>query len=90
MIFIKGDEFSKESPLMLLFMILSTIGIYDITREIIQDHKEIFKQNIVKKVLVFSGLYLRTNSIFNSSVISIIIFLLFPKVFFGETTTINE
>jgi hypothetical protein len=90
MLFLKQDVFSNENPVMLVFMILSTIGIYDITREIIQDHKEIFKQNIVKKALVFSGMYLRTNSIFNSCVISIIIFLLFPKVFFGETTTINE
>lgn len=87
MVFLREDAFSKESPVMIVFMILSTIGIYDITREIIQDHKEIFKQNMVKKALVFSGLYLRTNSIFNSSVIAITIFLLFPKVFFGEPTT---
>ena len=66
---------------------MSMIGMYDIIQEIMQDHEDIFKKNIVKKALVFSGLYLKTESIFTSSIVSIILFLSFPKVFFGEPTT---
>lgn len=83
---INSDTLSKENPIYMLMTIISLVGIYDIIDEMIEENVDLFTENISKKILLFSVVFLRTNSIYLSSVVSIIIILLFPKVFFGCKT----
>lgn len=83
MLLTNTDKFPKESPIFVALLALSIFGLYDITKEIVEDHQDVLSKNLVKKVILFSALYLKTESIYTSSLLSIIIILLFPKVFFG-------
>ena len=83
---ITSDKFSETSPIYIFLTIISIIGIYDIVNEITQDYDNYLSKNYVKKIMLFSVIYMKTSSIYTSSLVSIIIFLLFPKVFFGEQT----
>lgn len=81
------DKSLQQSPVFVILIFLSIIGIYDIVNEITQDYDEVLSRNYVKKIMLFSAIYLKTSSIYISSLVSIIFFLLFPKVFFGKQTS---
>jgi hypothetical protein len=82
-----ADKISQENPVFIVLIFLSIIGIYDIVNEITQDYDEILSRNYVKKIMLFSAIYLKSSSIYVSSIVCIIFFLLFPKVFFGKQTS---
>lgn len=82
-----SGKISQENPIFIVLIFLSIIGIYDIVNEITQDYDEILSRNYVKKIMLFSAIYLKTSSVYISSIVSIIFFLLFPKVFFGKQTS---
>ena len=86
MLLLENDTFGENSVILYLFMVISLAGIYDITSEIMDDHLDWFSKNSVKKLMVFSVVYLKTKSIYISSLISICLFLAFPRVFFGKPT----
>jgi hypothetical protein len=83
MLLTNADKFPKDSPVFVALLSLSIFGLYNITQEIVEDHQDLLSKNLVKKVILFSALYLKTESIYTTSLLSIIIVLLFPKVFFG-------
>jgi hypothetical protein len=83
---ISSDKLSDDNPLIILFSILSIVGLVDISQEIIEQNASILSQNMIKKILLFSVIYMKTQSIYNTSLVCIIVFLLFPTVFFGEPT----
>jgi hypothetical protein len=83
MLLTHADKLPKESPVFIALLALSLFGLFDISKEIIEDHQDMMSKNFVKKVILFSALYLKTESIYTSSLLSIIIVLSFPKVFFG-------
>lgn len=85
--FITNDKFQKDSMVYTVLVILSVVGIYDIMEEIMQENYVYFSHNFTKKILIFSALYLKTESIHTASLLSIIIILAFPKVFSGEFTS---
>jgi hypothetical protein len=87
---ITNDRFSENSPVYIFLTILSIIGIYDILNEVTQDYDDYLSKNYVKKIILFSVIYMKTSSIYTASLISIIFFLLFPKVFFGEQTKFKK
>jgi hypothetical protein len=86
MLFIAGDKLSDDNPLIILFSVLGIVGLVDISQEIIQQNSTILSSNMIKKILLFSVIYMKTQSIYNTSLVCIIVFLLFPVVFFGEPT----
>lgn len=86
MLLANSDKISKDNPIFILFLGLSIFGLYDITREILDDHQDFLSKNFVKKVILFSALYLKSESLYISSMLSVFIILIFPKVFFGEQT----
>lgn len=83
---IHSDQISEANPIYVLLLMISSIGIFDISREIIDDNKHVFSKNFMKKIMLFSFLYIKTKSISQASLLSVMIFILFKKVFFGETT----
>jgi hypothetical protein len=87
MVLLNDDFIQNDGWLFYIFFIISMFGVYDIISEIIDDNIDFFSKNFYKKLAVFAVVYIKAQSIYISSVISIVIFLLFPKVFFGEPTT---
>jgi hypothetical protein len=81
------DNLGEESPLTIILIMLSLVGIFDIVNEILEDYHDIISKNYMKKILLFSALYIKTRSIYVSSVVSIIVVLLFYNVFFGKQST---
>jgi len=79
------EEIYNNSPLFILFFILSVIGVQDIISEIHQDYADILSKNYIKKLFVFCVVYVKTESLEVASLVSIILFLAFPKVFFWKT-----
>jgi K+-sensing histidine kinase KdpD len=87
MLLLNTDTLDDTSPIIIFLHIIALIGFYDVTQEMIEENSNILSENIVKKILLFAVLYLKTKSIFISSVCSIITVLLFHKVFFGPKTS---
>ena len=83
---VNSDTLDKDSPIVYFFFIVAMLGLYDITSEIVDANLQLFSKNSYKKICFFAAVYLKEKSIFTSSIISIIVFLLFPKVFFGPPT----
>lgn len=88
--FITGDQFSKNGTMHTILVVLSIVGLYDIMEEIMNENYIYFSQNFMKKLLVFSALYLKTESVHTASLLSIIIILAFPKVFSGGFTSSRD
>lgn len=84
------DKIPRENPLFIIIFILSLIGTYDIISEISKDYDNILSQNIVKKILTFAAIYIKTSSIYLSSLISLIMMLIFRKVYFGPQTSVKQ
>jgi hypothetical protein len=88
--FITEDSFQKDSAIYTIIAVISIVGIYDIIDEILEDNNTYFSHNFTKKILIFSAIYLKTKSIRIASLLSIIIILLFPKVFSGPLTSTRK
>lgn len=71
---------------MTLVVIASLAGGYLVINEILDEYPMFFCQNITKKIMLWCIIYIQTKSIYNASFISIMIVLLFPRVFFGKIT----
>jgi hypothetical protein len=65
---------------------VSLIGGFMVINEILDEYPHFFCQNKVKKVILWCIVYLQVKSISKASFISIIIVLLFPRIFFGKIT----
>ncbi len=87
MLLLSTDKLDDTNPLVIFMYIISLIGFYDVSQEMIDDNANILSKNIIKKILLFTVLYLKTGSIFISSVCSIITSLIFYKVFYGAQTS---
>ena len=86
MLLANSDKISRDNPIFILFLGLSIFGLYDITREILEENQDFLSKNFVKKTILFSALYLKSESLYTSSLLSVFVIMLFPKVFFGEQT----
>jgi carbon starvation protein CstA len=86
MILLTTDKLGEDSPITIIFVILSVVGIIDIVNEMIEDYRDVLSKNYMKKILLFAALYMKTRSIYISSIVSIVVVLLFNKVFFGPQT----
>jgi hypothetical protein len=86
MLLVKNDSFDKDSIIVHIFFILAMFGIYDITSEIVDENLQIFSKNFFKKTVLFAAIYVKLKSVYEASVISIILILMFPHVFFGPPT----
>lgn len=84
---IENDILSEDNPIFYVLAIIAMIGAYDIMDEILRQSVEIFSMNIIKKITLWSIIYLKTKSIFYSSLLSILVVLTFPKIFFGQPTS---
>lgn len=78
------DKLPQESTLFYIISILALIGSIDIIDEILNHACNITSTNTVKKILLWTVIYTKTQSVFHSTLFSIIIILLFPKIFFGK------
>ena len=87
MILLLNDKLDDTNPIVILMYIISLIGFYDVSQEMIDDNVNILSKNIIKKILLFTILYLKTGSVYISSICSIITSLVFYKVFFGPQTS---
>ena len=78
------DKVPKE--LTIVLAVVSLIGGYLVTNEILEEYPNFFCQNMTKKIILWSVLYLQTKSLYSASLVSTVIVLLFPKIFFGKLT----
>jgi hypothetical protein len=82
-------EIYENNPLLIVFFIMSLIGIQDIISEIHKDYANILSKNYIKKLFVFCAVYVKTANLGVASLVSVILFLTFPKVFFGKQTSVR-
>lgn len=61
------------------------LGSKDLVLEMSEECADIFKNSWVKKLVFFSILFIYTKEIYSSICISILIYLIFPKVFFSDS-----
>lgn len=73
--------------LLYFIIFLSMVGGFDIITEILNEHKDFFSKNLIKKMILWSIIYLKTKSIYKASLISIVVVLLLPRIFFGKPTS---
>lgn len=70
-------------------VILSTMGGFLILGEILDEFPEFFSSNSMKKFILWCFIYSQIKTIGIASLYSIIIVLLFPKIFFGTPSGIK-
>jgi hypothetical protein len=80
----KNDTLPDNNLLYYIIIIVTLMGTFDIIREIKENSGDLFAENFMKKIILWTMIYLRTNSIFYSSIISTSIVLLLPRIFFGK------
>jgi len=69
---------------------LVLVGTYPLISEINAHSKEFFSQNYTKWITLWSIFYLKTNDYVYSSIVSLIIMITLPSIFFGKITYANE
>lgn len=85
--FINDDKIPEDNLLWYLIVIASIISTVDISTEILEHSAPILAENMVKKLMLWCLVYIKTKSIYYSCLISILIIILFPKIFFGKKTS---
>jgi hypothetical protein len=62
------------------------VGAYPLVAEINDSTKPFFSENYIKWVVIWSLFYSKTSDIMYSTAVSVLIMIMFPKIFFGKKT----
>lgn len=79
------NYFNNHKMIVALTAVFVVIGSKNLVSEMSEECIDIFKYHWIKKLVFFSILFIYTKEVYSSICISILIYLLFPKVFFLDT-----
>ena len=80
---------SSNRYLISLAAVFVILGSRDLIIEMNSSCKSIFRKSIIKKIVLFSSMFLYARDIRSAAVVSVIMMCLFPSIFFEEDTNFN-
>lgn len=66
------------------------VGAFPLVTEINKSSKPFFSENYIKWIVLWGMFYSKTHNLLYSTIISLFIMSMFPRIFFGEKTYFKE